>query len=246
MTTLINESESLKLVEKLIRRVVHDLSNPLAAVVGFAELLSHPTVTEEKRQRYVHLVLEQATRARQIIDTMSQFGDLPEPSVLDVGLEPAVRTAVSLRQAAHRSAGIEINMELAEDGATVRSDRQYIGRILMNLLLNAEQAFKEQGASERRLLVRTFVEGDRAGVLVADNGAGVAEEIREQIFEPFFSGRKSGGLGLGLYVSRSVARRMDCDLVLMGDPPDPEWPGARFLLTMPLSKRLKQDTRSPQ
>ncbi|MFH1532708.1 MAG: HAMP domain-containing sensor histidine kinase [Pseudomonadota bacterium] len=234
MNTLIQESDSLKLVEKLIRRIVHDLSNPLSAVVGFAELLSYPSVSEEKRRRYVHLILEQATRARQIIDTMSQFGDLPDPQIEDVDLNPAVRTAVSLRQAIQRTANIEITLDLVGcDVLMVRADRQYIGRILMNLLLNAEQAFKEQGASERRLLIRTLVVDDTAQVLVADSGKGVADEIRDRVFEPFFSGRKSGGLGLGLHVSRSVAQRMGCDLVLLDAPVSPEWPGAGFLFTLP-------------
>ena len=233
MGTLIQESDSLKLVEKLIRRIVHDLSNPLSAVVGFAELLSYPTVSEEKRQRYVHLILEQATRARRIIDTMSQFGDLPDPQLEEVDLNPAVRTAVSLRQTTQRSAGIQVTLDLDEDAKNVRADRQYIGRILMNLLLNAEQAFKEQAATDKQLLVRTRVEDGVASVYVADNGAGVAEEIRDRIFEPFFSGRKSGGLGLGLHVSRSVAQRMGCDLVLLDDSTEPQWPGAWFVFTIP-------------
>lgn len=233
MSTLIHEADSLKLVEKLIRRIVHDLSNPLSAVVGFAELLSYPTVSEEKRQRYVHLILEQATRARQIIDTMSQFGDLPDPQFEEVDLNPAVRTAVSLRQTTQRSAGIEVTLDLAEDVGVVKADRQYIGRILMNLLLNAEQAFKEQAATEKQLLVRTRVVDGTAHVYVADNGAGVPEEIRDRIFEPFFSGRKSGGLGLGLHVSQSVSQRMGCDLVLLDAPLESQWPGAWFLFTLP-------------
>jgi signal transduction histidine kinase len=234
MSTLIQESDSLKLVEKLIRRIVHDLSNPLSAVVGFAELLSYPTVSEEKRQRYVHLILEQATRARQIIDTMSQFGDLPDPQLEEVELNLAVRTAVSLRQTTQRAAGIEVTLDLAEDIGIVRADRQYIGRILMNLLLNAEQAFKEQAATDKRLLVQTRAADGTASILVADSGAGVPEDIRDHIFEPFFSGRKSGGLGLGLHVSKSVSQRMGCDLVLQETPADTQWPGARFLFTLPI------------
>ena len=240
MTTLIQESDSLKLVEKLIRRIVHDLSNPLSAVVGFAELLSYPTVSEEKRKRYIHLILEQATRARQIIDTMSQFGDLPDPQVSDVELSSAVRTAVSLRQSMQRSANIEVTLDLEDDSdRLVRADRTYIGRILMNLLLNAEQAFKEQASLEKHLLVRSRFADGFARIVVADNGIGVLEGIRSRIFDPFYSGRKSGGLGLGLHVSRSVAQRMGGDLVLLNEPEDPAWPGAWFLLTLPASLQSK-------
>lgn len=236
MTTLIQESDSLKLVEKLIRRIVHDLSNPLSAVVGFAELLSSPTVSEDKRTRYVHLILEQATRARQIIDTMSQFGDLPDPQVEDIPLRASVRTAVSLRQTTHRSAGIKVTLELGDDtDQMVRVDRQYFGRILMNLLLNAEQAFKEFAVNDRKLLVRARVVDRVAEILVADSAGGVREEFRDRIFEAFFSGRKSGGLGLGLHVSQTVAQRMGGDLVLLDSSPDSEWPGAWFLYTLPMA-----------
>lgn len=239
MTRLIHEEDSLKLVEKLIRRIVHDLSNPLAAVVGFAELLTYPGVPEEKRSRYVQLILEQATRARHIIDTMSQFGDIPPPLVDELSVQTSVRTALSLRQVNQKAAGIEATVEVVGPDPVAVADRHHLGRILMNLLVNAEQAFKEQSTEQKRILVRIREVSDRAEILVADSAGGVPAALGETVFEPFVSGRRSGGLGLGLHVSRHVARRMGGDLVLLPSEPATPWPGARFVLTLPMAGQNK-------
>lgn len=243
---IIDDENSLALVEKLIRRVVHDLSNPLSAVVGFAELLSYPNLSAERKERYAQQILEQATKARQILETMAQFCDLGDTSHREF-VDPVslIQTLVGMRFPSHERNNIKVHQDLEGTQGSLWCNRDSIVKILNNLLINAEQSFvmMPQEAQKRILLKIGVLSGSPSMMFfdIVDSGPGIPTEIADSIFEPFYSGRKSGGLGLGLYVSRGLARSMGGDLLLVsqGGMADPDFAGAAFRLLVPLEASVK-------
>jgi len=223
------------LLSRLLARIVHDFNNPLAAILGFSDLLKNPELAEEKKLRYVQRVHEQASRLSQLVEMMSDFSTLPACQPTPMKLDRVVRDALSLRQGGFRALLLNVETEFQHEQIAVVGDRNACLKIISCLLNNLEQVFKEHPDLERRAMVRCGIQDDVGFLDVADAGPGVDESIREEIFEAFFSTRRSGGLGLGLTVSRSLAREMGGDLVLM-EPGSCALGGACFRMTLPLEK----------
>jgi two-component system NtrC family sensor kinase len=223
------------LLSRLLARIVHDFNNPLAAILGFSDLLKNPELSEEKRLRYIQRVHEQASRLSQLVEMMSDFSTLPACQPGPMKLDRVVRDALSLRQGGFRALLLSVETELPDQPIAVVGDRNACLKIISCLLNNLEQVYKEHPDLERRAAVRCGVLDNIGFLDVADAGPGVDVSIREEIFDAFFSTRRSGGLGLGLTVSRTLAREMGGDLVLMA-PESCALGGACFRLTLPLEQ----------
>jgi len=217
------------MLSKLLGRIVHDFNNPLAAIIGFSDLMRNPRLAPEKRERYVKRIYEQAVKLSQLVETMSYFSAVPDAHVAPFNLARAVADVVSLRQGGIEGSGLDFSFE-SPDELQVEGDRTAMSRILHALLNNAEQVFRENPLLERReIAVRCGTEGGKGYLELEDSGPGVPGESREVIFEPFFSLRRSGGLGLGLTISRTLAEKMGARLDLMEE--EGLLGGARFRLS---------------
>lgn len=223
---------SLELLSRLLARIVHDFNNPLAAIIGFSELLKNPACAPEKRTRYIERIYEQATRLSQVVEMMAEFSAIRSAEPTQIALDKVVRDMLSLRQGVLSSLAIQIDVILPDQPVRVVAEQDGLVKAISILLNNLEQVFKEHPGVPRKGMIRCGVDGNVGFVDVLDAGPGVPTENAERIFEPFFSTRRSGGLGLGLTVARSLLRRVGGDVVLA----EPQCPlgGARFRLTAPL------------
>src|SRR5690606_27992627 len=113
-----------------------------------------------------------------------------------------------------------------------------LAQVVLNLVVNATQALSDH--NEGKIMIRTFEDDDHAVVEVSDNGPGVQADVRDRIFEPFISTKDVGaGTGLGLFVSRNIARNLGGDLIVYEHPGG----GATFRVTLPCYKGpLPEDT----
>jgi signal transduction histidine kinase len=138
--------------------------------------------------------------------------------------------ASALRIAAieiHAHVEIEVHFE---EGVIALAHGARVVQIVLNLVLNAAQAVDPTGAREGRIVVRSFVQRDRACIDVADTGPGVPAEIAERIFEPFYTTRADeGGTGIGLWLSRSMVEEDGGKLWFENQPQG----GARFVVELP-------------
>jgi PAS domain S-box-containing protein len=233
----LRQSEKLSAMGSLLAGVAHELNNPLAIVMGRASLLEekcaqHPELSADARR-----IGEAAERCGRIVRTFLNMARGRPPQRVPVAINGIVRAAADMLRYGYRSHGIDLELRLADELPEVVGDGDQIGQIVLNLLVNAQQAVAGIDG-ERRVRVETALEPRHPGreprveLRIADNGPGVSGDVRERLFEPFFTTKPEGlGTGLGLAVSRSLARDHGGDLVLEEDGGHA---GASFRLSLPI------------
>lgn len=228
-------SESAERLAPLFSRLIHDFNNHLAAIIGFSDLMRTPAITDDKRLKFANRIYEQSMRLTQMLEVLSHFSAPPpaEPGFFD-----PVRTVSEwsgTRRQGLEAMGVLLDLSLGNDVPRVYADRGAVIRALNSVLTNAEQILKENPSCTRRVLIRVAsVEVGLVGIDIADAGPGVADGLRDAVFEPFFTTRRSGGLGLGLTVSRQQLRLLGGDVVLAARVEG--YPGACFRLLLKTEK----------
>jgi signal transduction histidine kinase len=210
------------LVASVVRGTVHSVNNILQSIGGQAELLSQRAGDPEDVMRRAERIIAQTGRAAGYMRELSGVGR----EVVDAPDRADLRQAVDMLRA---RIAFEVATE-SETVPTVRIDYPALSMILLNLLLNAEQALA--GVADARISVVLGVAGSRGLISVRDNGPGIPPELRARVFEPFFTtGRSGATLGVGLAVARRLAGQHG-GLVDVID--DPRTRGARVDVEIPL------------
>lgn len=237
----LRQSEKLTAMGSLLAGVAHELNNPLSIVMGRAALLAEK-MSDDPRAADAQRIHEAAERCGRIVRTFLNMARSRPANRSEVALNDLATAAIDMLAYVLRSHGIAVQLDLLPGLPPVKADADQVGQVVLNLIVNAQQAL---GARDhgRRLTVSTGVapmtDGDRrrtprVWLRVRDNGPGIAPELRERIFEPFFTTKSEGvGTGLGLAVSRSIARDHGGELTVQVD----EGPagGACFCLQLPVS-----------
>ncbi len=228
------QSEKINALGALLAGVAHELNNPLSVVVGQALLLGE-TVDDPKIQKRAERIGNAANRCSRIVKTFLAMARQSEPERTAVNLNEAVEAALEITGYALRSANIELVCELGEELPPVLGDGDQLGQVMMNLIINAEQAMAET-IGERKLTIRTTFDAgeDRLEVSVADTGPGIPEDIRPRIFEPYFTTKAFGvGTGIGLAVSLGIVESHGGTLEVSNTSES----GAQFILRLPPTKQ---------
>jgi C4-dicarboxylate-specific signal transduction histidine kinase len=217
------------LLSSVVRGTVHSVNNILQTIGGQAEMLGlRPGSEDDVRRRAEHIVA-QTGRAAGYMRELSAVGRPPVDATDRVDVRQGVDRAFALREydLMRGKVAFEVVVE-PEPLPTCRMGRQTLAVVLLNLMLNAEQALAR--VPDAGIRVRLGHAAGRILLAVQDNGPGVPHDIRARIFEPFFTtGRPGATLGLGLPVARHLAELHGGHLVLVDDTS----PGARFELDLP-------------
>lgn len=238
--TQIQKVQRMEAWREVARRIAHEIKNPLTPIQLSAERL---------RRRYTELlegnggildkctatIIKQVEELKNLVNEFSQFARLPSAELAPNDLNEIVREALFLFQEGHK--GIHFKFRSGEL-PTLELDRDQIKRALINLLDNAVAAVEEGG--EVRISTLYDPSFGIVQLEVADNGCGLAPEVRSRIFEPYFSTKKNGtGLGLAI-VSAIVADHRGYIRVRPNEPQ-----GTRFIIELPVREQTDaQEIRS--
>ena len=213
---------------ELLAGVAHEVNNPLMAIAAHAEnRLADPSLTDEPRSE-MSQILRQARRAAKLLRGLLRFVRATEREVTRVNLNDVVRGALDLVSYRFGVDEITVGGRLDADLPAVEGDAIKLEQVVVNLLANAIDALRRV-KPPRQLTVDTWAADARVFVAVADNGEGVAPDIAPRLFRPFATTKGHRGTGLGLYISRQIAREAGGDLALVSAPGG----GARFSLSLP-------------
>jgi signal transduction histidine kinase len=226
-------AEKMTLVGQTLAGVAHELNNPLAAMVGFADLLEGRKVPEEI-ERPIRQIREQAVRAARIVRNLLNFARKRNPERLATKVGDLIQSVVDLFAYEIRLANIVVAVDVPGDFPTVLGDKHSLQQVLVNLVQNAIHALQEW-SGERRLAVTARELPGEVVISVRDSGPGVPHDLRARVFEPFFTTKGvNRGTGLGLALSRGIARDHGGDLLLEPE----EGRGACFTLRLPLPRAV--------
>jgi len=233
----LRQSEKLTAMGSLLAGVAHELNNPLAIVLGRASLLEEKCEALPELKADALRIRDAAERCGRIVRTFLNMARSRPAQRASVAVNDLVRAAADMLAYTWRSHGISLELVLADALPAIDADSDQLGQVVLNLMVNAQQALAGH-EGPRRVRISTGLEAPRetrpprVWLRVADNGGGVGTDLGERIFEPFFTTKAEGiGTGLGLAVSRSLAREHGGDIVL--ESPG-ELGGATFRLSLPV------------
>jgi len=215
---------------ELLAGVAHEVNNPLMAIAAHAENRLADAAVQGEQRNEMGQILRQARRATKLLRGLLRFVRATEREVTRVNLNDVVRGGLDLVSFRFGVDEIAVGGHLDPNLPAVEGDAIKLEQVVVNLLSNAIDALRGV-KPPRQLTVDTWVEDARVSVSVTDNGKGVSPEISSRLFRPFATTKGRRGTGLGLYISRQIAREAGGDLVLAPSPGG----GARFVLSLPVA-----------
>ena len=219
------EGERLAALGRMAATVAHEVKNPLSAIKSIAQVMKEDESLGAEYSRDLSLIVGETDRLSQSVTQLLSFARKESPAEQALGVDELLRSVVGLFQASAREQNIDLSYETRTDASLPGKCVSVLRDALSNLLLNALQATRRGGTIS---VLATQAGGDLT-VTVQDSGSGVSADLRERIWEPFFTTRQRGtGLGLAIVRKRMQEVGGAASLVSSGAG------GAVFSLRMPL------------
>ena len=220
------ERERLASLGRMAATVAHEIKNPLSAIKSIAQVMREDENLNHEYSRDLSLIVGETDRLSQSVTQLLSFARRETPVEQPLNTSELLRSVVHLFQANAREQGIELEYTVTTDAPLSGKSVSVLRDALSNLLLNALQATEQGG----KVLVSARVEDTQVLISVQDTGPGIAAELREQIWEPFFTTRQRG-TGLGLAIVRKRVQEVGGSASLA---PTLNGSGALFQLRVPI------------
>jgi PAS domain S-box-containing protein len=223
-------SEKMATIGRLVSGVAHEVNNPLAAILGFTDLLlENPAIPDNARED-LQIILHETQRTKDIVQDLLSFARQRPVQRELVHVNAVLRQTIKLRSYDFASHGVEVLEEFDENMGHALGDSQQLQQVFLNILNNAYDAVQEVG-QRGRIAIRTSRQGSNIEVAVTDNGTGVSDT--ERIFDPFYTTKQANkGTGLGLSICYGIVRAHGGEILCRNNE---NGPGSTFIVRVPVA-----------
>jgi PAS domain S-box-containing protein len=232
-------------VSALTASIAHEINQPLSGIITNAGTCLRMLATDppdiDGARETARRTIRDGNRASDVVTRLRALFSKKEFALESLDLNDATREVIALSLSDLQRQRVVLQSEFADDLPKVTGDRVQLQQVILNLVRNASDAMVDVDDRPRQLLVRTERENsDRVRVMVRDSGIGVDRQSMDKLFDAFYT-TKSGGMGIGLSVSRSIVERHHGRLWV--EPND--GPGATFSFSIPLEPIPRSQGRWP-
>ncbi|HAT71381.1 MAG TPA: hypothetical protein DCS63_01015 [Elusimicrobia bacterium] len=206
MQSRLIQSEKLAAIGQIAAGIAHEINNPLAGIMGFAEMLLKSGGLDAQQREDIETIFQQSKRCGNIVRNLLQFSRRIKSPEMPVDVLAALKAALQLSAFELDGAGVTVTKDLSEDLPAVMGDPVQFEQVFLNLIMNARQALDGKKGAELKILA--FREKGDLILRFEDNGCGIPPENIPRLFDPFFTTRPAGqGTGLGLPISRGIIQQ---------------------------------------
>ncbi|HUU49348.1 MAG TPA: ATP-binding protein [Nitrospinota bacterium] len=220
-------SERLAATGRLAASIAHEINNPLQAIDSFVSTVMKNIDQKSQNRKYLKFALEGINRISNIVKQLLAFHrpEAERKELLDINT--VVQKTLLLTKNQLSLSNVKVVEEFSSDLPKVMVSSQQMHQVLLNLILNAQDAMPEGG----EIRIQTGEDNGVVHIDISDTGLGIPEEIRDKIFEPFFSTKKrEKGTGLGLSVSYGIIKAHNGDILVKSK----EREGTTFTIKLPV------------
>ena len=185
--------------------IAHEIRNPLSGINIYLNTLNklhHKEGSEEKVKQILGQIQSASHKIESVIRRVMDFAKPGEPRLALIDLNRPITEALNLSAVTLRKSGVELERMLADNLPPCKADAALIEAMALNILNNAAEAMKQMEAG-KKIVVTSSVEGKRVILTISDSGPGIAPDVKDKIFDPYFT-TKSDGTGIGLSLSHRI------------------------------------------
>ncbi len=221
-------AEKMATIGRLVSGVAHEVNNPLAAILGFTDLLLENPEMPAAAREDLQIILQETQRTKEIVQDLLSFARQRPTQKEPVNVNAVLRQTIKLRSYDFSSHGVEVSEEFEANLSPTLGDAQQLQQVFLNILNNAYDAIQESG-NHGRIRIRTRRAEDDVEVAFMDNGTGVVDP--ERIFDPFFTTKQAGkGTGLGLSICYGIVRAHGGEILCWNNEGES---GSTFVVRLP-------------
>jgi two-component system NtrC family sensor kinase len=197
------QSEKLAAMGRLTSQIAHELNNPIYGIMNTLELLKTEIPPDSKRRRILEMSLSETQRLSEILRNMLSFSKPEEEVRRPLDINELLESIVLFMEKQMREANVDIETRFEREIPEVMGSTNQLRQVFLNLIRNAKEAMPQGGI----LSLETTREDKRVIVNIKDTGIGISEEVRDKIFEAFFTTKHAvKGVGLGLSVCYGIIK----------------------------------------
>jgi two-component system NtrC family sensor kinase len=226
------QNERLSAVGQAISMVMHDIRNPISQIDGIAQMIQEDPGNEEMNTDLSQLMLASTKSAYDIIHDVLDFTKDASVNLSSVNLNDYLGKTIEeskKRLSLDFEEKVKIVLEMdANEDFEVRLDERKIDRVIINLINNAVEALTSKSIENAKITINAFADDNYFKIRIKDNGPGIPEEIKENLFKPFVTKNKTEGTGLGLAIVKQIIESHDGHIDL-----EPTEGGASFIIRLP-------------